>query len=129
MFPVRVYYEDTDAHGIVYHGSMVRFLDRGRTEWLRSRGVDMETLATDDNMLFVVRSLQLRYSQPAQYGMLLQVTARCISRSRSSILIGQRILSAAGDCICDGEVRVVCIDAACRRPRSLPSYIEELCTP
>ncbi len=123
---LRVYYEDTDAHGMVYHGSYVRFLDRARTEWLRSLGIDMEQMAAEDGLLFVVRSLQIVYHKPVRYGAMLRVVSYTINRSRSSMLIGQKIVNDADICMCEAEVRVVCIDAAKQRPQPLPSHVEEL---
>lgn len=124
---VRVYYEDTDAHGIVYHGSYVRFLDRARTEWIRAAGVDMQRLAADDGLLFVVRSLHLSYHKPVQYGVMLELASRAVSRSRSSVLLEQRIfVEGSDDCVCEAEVRVVCIGSADLRPKPLPPQIEEV---
>ena len=125
-WPVQVYYEDTDAHGIVYHGSYVRFFDRARTEWLRASGVDMQRLAADDGLLFVVRSLQIAYNKSVQYGAMLELVLRVVSRSRSSVLLEQKIFAdGSDDCVCEAEVRVVCIGSADRRPKPLPPQIEE----
>ncbi|MDR3495246.1 MAG: tol-pal system-associated acyl-CoA thioesterase [Ancalomicrobiaceae bacterium] len=124
---VRVYYEDTDAGGIVYHGSHVRFLERGRTEYLRALGIDQSTMlatAPEDRLLFVVRRLELDYLKPARLDDLLTVVTRPkdIGAARlhieQSILRGEEVLSIA-------LVTVVAIGAD-GRPRRIGPELRQL---
>ena len=90
--PIRVYYRDTDAGGVVYHGVFLDFMERTRTEWLRSLGYELNTLATDEDMLFVVRAAALDYMKPARLNDLLSVTAEVIELGRSRIVLRQQVL-------------------------------------
>ena len=120
VWPVRVYYEDTDAGGVVYHARYLHFLERARSEWLRRLGFEQQTLRAQ-NLLFVVHSLELRYHHPARLDQLLQVTADLIETGRASLLFAQQVLDAAsGGCLASGQVRIAAVAADSGRPLPLP---------
>jgi acyl-CoA thioester hydrolase len=123
-WPVRVYYEDTDAAGLVYHGNFIRYLERARTEWLRGLGVDQGTLRADHGVLFVVRELRIRYESPARMDEKLEVRSRIAEAGGARILFEQSIYNVPGDCICRARVEVVCLDSTSLKPRRLPKFIE-----
>lgn len=122
---VRVYLEDTDAGGIVYHASYLRFLERARTEWLRATGLDQtRTFATD--LSFVVHSMRLRFLRPARLDDVLVITCDVRNVRAASLLARQRvILEATGEPCCTAEVTVACISLATHRARRLPAEIRE----
>ncbi len=89
IFPIRVYYEDTDAHGIVYHGSFVRFAERGRTEYLRAVGFDHHEIKEKYNLLLVIRHLEIDYLAPGKLDDLLELHTSVESQGRTSIVMEQ----------------------------------------
>ena len=91
QWPVRVYYEDTDAQGVVYYANYFRFLERARTEWLRSLGVDMAALMAEERRIFVVAEVQAKFLAPAGLNDQLIVTARLTNLTRVSFDIEQNI--------------------------------------
>ena len=117
---LRVYWEDTDAGGVVYHASYVRFLERARTEWLRAAGHDQTTLRGEGGLLLVVRAMRLDYLAPARLDDLLTVTVTPVSakgaglRCVQSVLHGERTLLTA-------EVDVACLRAADFKPTRIPA--------
>lgn len=128
VLAVRVYYEDTDAGGVVYHASHVRFLERARTEWLRSRGLDQATLRQRESLVFVVRELQLEYLRPARLDDLLHVDLRTLERGRSRLLTEQAIwrgdpVGGEAELIARGRVALVCVDTHTLRPRAVPPAV------
>ena len=123
---IRVYYEDTDAAGVVYHANYLRFMERARTEWLRSMGYDPEWLQQQEQLLFAVRTAKLKYLAPARYNSLLRVSACLLKLRRASLLIGQNVEDAeAGGMLCSGEVDLVAVDAVSLRPRGLPDFLRD----
>ena len=123
--PVRVYYEDTDAGGVVYYANYLKFLERARTEWLRAVGWDQSALAGTANLLFAVRALELDYLAPARLDDWLEVEARLARTGRASLDFEQRVCRGNTE-LCCGHVRVVCIDAMTFRPRALPAELMEV---
>src|SRR5258708_2301014 len=89
-WPLRVYYEDTDAGGIVFYANYLKFFERARTEWLRACGIDQRTLAESDGVLFVVKRTALDYSAPARLDDLIHVVSRIERLGRASVVIGLR---------------------------------------
>lgn len=130
-FPVRVYWEDTDAGGIVFYANYLKFFERARTEWLRSLGLNQQHLRDTVGGMFVVTHAQLEYLRPARLDDVLQVTAVVESVGRASLTIGQQVflqpLSADGtpELLCQGAVRVGWVDAASMRPARIPSSLIE----
>ena len=125
-WPVRVYWEDTDAGGVVYHTSYLRFFERGRTEWLRSLGYSQGELAQQTGMLFTVVDLTVSFAGPARLDDLLVVHTRVIDLGGASVTFEQQ-LQRQGDAgpLVTGTVRVACLDARSFKPRRLPSAFRE----
>lgn len=123
-WPVRIYYEDTDAGGVVYYANYLKFLERARTEWLRAVGFGQETLMREAGILFAVRRVEIDYLAPARFDDELRVEAAIGKLSKVSITFDQRILRA-GDVLINATVKVVCLDCETFRPRAIPESIRE----
>lgn len=123
-WPVRVYYEDTDAAGLVYHGNFLKFMERARTEWLRELGHSQGDLRDTAGMVFVVRHMELDFLRPARLDQLLEVTARVARCGGASMRMEQSVFHDA-ELLCSAVVDVVCIDAATLKPKRLPEFIRE----
>ena len=123
QWPARVYWEDTDAGGIVYYASYLRFLERARTEWLRSLGYSQQALAQDPGIVFAVVSLTVEYRRPAKLDDELTVTCEPRCDGPVTLCFGQRVLRGAGETLATAEVRVACVDARTLRARRLPETI------
>jgi acyl-CoA thioester hydrolase len=119
---VRVYYEDTDAQGVVYYANYFRFMERARTEWLRSLGVDMVRLQEEERRIFVVAEVQTKFHAPARLSDNLIVTAGLQGLTRVSFDIEQRIYrnSTDGDLLISGVVKAAYLDADSMRPKRVP---------
>ena len=132
--PQRVYWEDTDAGGVVYYANYLKFLERARTEWLRALGFSQHELAQRPGILFAVTSVEVSYQRPARLDDRLLVTCELERAGAASLRFAQRIYrgAAGADVEVDGElittarVRVACIDAATLRPQRLPDSLHEL---
>ncbi|EXJ16960.1 4-hydroxybenzoyl-CoA thioesterase family [Imhoffiella purpurea] len=121
-WPVRVYYEDTDAAGVVFYANYLRFMERGRTEWLRALGYEQDLLRDEQGILFAVRRVGLEYRVSALFNDLLLVRSAVKHLGGASIEFEQSILRQAdGKECCRGTVNVVCLDARTKRPRRMPS--------
>ena len=120
--PVRVYYEDTDAQGVVYYANYFRFMERARTEWLRSLGVDMVRLQEEERRIFVVAEVQTKFHAPARLSDNLIVTAGLQDLTRVSFDIEQRIYrdNTDGDLLISGIVKAAYLDADSMRPKRVP---------
>lgn len=127
VWPVRVYYEDTDAGGVVFYANYLRFMERARTEWLRSLGFDQNRLARERNLLFAVRAVKVDYHKPARLDDMLEVTAAMRSRGRASLVFEQTVSRPDGgeglELLTRGEVKIACLDAGSFRPCSVPEDI------
>lgn len=125
-WPVRVYWEDTDAGGVVYHTSYIRFFERGRTEWLRRLGHSQARLAAESGLLFTVVDLATRFMQPARLDDELLVSTHVSELTGATVTFEQQISRPAdGAVLVSGSVRVACLDAQSFRPRRLPSSLRE----
>lgn len=125
--PVRVYYEDTDAGGVVYYANYLKFMERARSEWLRALGFEQDDLMRDPGVVFAVRRVEVDYLKPARFNEALTVLARVLEHRRSSITFEHEILRAADDAVLSrGRILVVCLKAANFRPAALPPAILEL---
>ena len=124
-WPVRVYYEDTDAQGVVYYANYFRFMERARTEWLRSLGVDMVRLADEERRIFVVAEVQARFLSPARLNDELTITAQLTNLTRVSFDIEQNIYRGDidGALLIAGNVKAAYLDADSMRPKRIPSSI------
>jgi acyl-CoA thioester hydrolase len=123
-WPVRVYFQDTDAGGVVYHASYVNFLERSRTEWLRTFGYSNAGLMKELGVVFVVRSLKLDYLKPAVLDDLLTVTSRIKEIGRSRLNVQQAVLRGE-EVLVEGEVHLVCVDVETFKPVSVPDVLRK----
>jgi acyl-CoA thioester hydrolase len=123
--PIRVYYEDTDAQGVVYYANYFRFMERARTEWLRSLGVDMVQLQDEERRIFVVAEVNVKFHAPARLSDELVVTAGLMDLSRVAFDIEQKIFrnSIDGELLISGIVKAAYLDADTMRPKRVPSSI------
>jgi acyl-CoA thioester hydrolase len=122
---VRVYYEDTDAAGLVYHSNYLKYMERARTEWLRAYGYSQETLRHNFTLIFVVKDMTIRFHQPAKLDDLLNINARIKECRGASLLFQQAIVNEQSTPLCDAEVNVVCLDAGTLKPRRLPEPLKK----
>lgn len=114
--PVRIYWEDTDAGGIVFYGNYLKFMERARTEWLRTLGFDQEGMRRNGEGMFVVAETQLRYLQPARLDDLLDVTVAVVERGRASVAFAQEVWRQ-GTLLATGRIRIGWVQAV---PQSVP---------
>ena len=128
--PVRVYWEDTDAGGIVFYANYLKFFERARTEWLRHLGLEQQQLKNDTGGMFVVSETQLKYHRPAQLDDLLQVSAQLQDKGRASLVIAQQAWRLEPDLsrtlLCEGTIRIGWVQAQVLKPERIPSSILEL---
>jgi acyl-CoA thioester hydrolase len=122
--PVRVYYKDTDAGGVVYHASYVNFMENARTEWLRSFGYTNTGLMKDLGIVFVVRALKLDYLRPAVLDDMLSVTAQIKEIGRSRVTLNQAVMRG-NEVLVEGEVHLVCVTVDGFKPVAVPDLLRE----
>ena len=125
-WPVRVYYEDTDAGGVVYYANYLRYLERARTEWLRQLGFEQDRLMRDVGIVFAVRRVEIDYLLPARFDDELRIEAVVARVSKVSLTFTQRILREPDTPLCNASVKVVCLDREKFRPTAIPERIREL---
>lgn len=119
---IRVYYEDTDAGGVVYYANYLRFMERARTEWLRDLGFEQDELSQQDGVVFAVRSASLEFIKAARFNDMLQVDTIVTAIGKASVTFEQTI--ARGDeLICSGEIRLACVDAIRFVPKPIPANV------
>jgi acyl-CoA thioester hydrolase len=122
----RVYWEDTDGGGIVYYANYLRFLERARTEWLRSLGHSQQQLAHSPGILFAVAGLSVEYRRPARLDDELTITCEPRGERATAMRFVQRVYRApGGDLLVEADVRVVCLDARTLRPKRLPDFLTD----
>lgn len=126
-WPVRVYYEDTDAGGIVYYANYLKFFERARTEWLRDLGVEQDGWL-HGGTAFVVRHVALDLRSPARFNDLLTVTVGVTSLKRASINFQQQVLHSNGQLLCSADVKAACVDIQQMKPVAIPAPIAEVIT-
>jgi acyl-CoA thioester hydrolase len=124
-WPARVYYEDTDAGGVVYHANYLRFFERARTEWFRAHGYHLSKLAADPGVLFAVAEMNIRYRRPARLDDLLVTSCVAARDGAATVEFSQQIRRGQedGELLAEATVRVACVDAGDFRPRRLPPEI------
>ncbi|HET9189319.1 MAG TPA: tol-pal system-associated acyl-CoA thioesterase [Rudaea sp.] len=123
-WPVRVYWEDTDAGGVVYHAAYLRFLERARSEWLRACGVAQQRLREEHGVLFVVADMQVKFLAPARLDDVLHADITAFTRRSASMRFAQCILRPAdGVLLIEADVRAACIDATSYKPRRIPDSL------
>lgn len=120
---IRVYYEDTDAGGVVYHSQYLNFLERARTEWLRALGIEQTELKNELGALFVVHSMQLAFKKPALFNDALDVQTRIVKLSAASLVFEQKIYRGEMLLI-NAEVKVACVDAQKLIPMAIPDKVK-----
>ena len=126
-WPVRVYYEDTDAQSVVYYANYFRFMERARTEWLRALGVDQVAMLRDERRIFVVTETQAQFLIPARLNDELIVTAELGQLTRATFEIEQNIYrdSRDGELLVRGSVKAVCLDADTMKAKRIPPTLFE----
>jgi acyl-CoA thioester hydrolase len=125
-WPIRVYWEDTDAGGIVFYANYLKFFERARTEWLRSLGVHQQALKTDTGGMFVVTDTSLSYKLPARLDDALLVTARISQAGRASLQLQQEAYKLVGDekiLLCEGTIRIGWVNAVSLQATRIPSSV------
>ncbi|WP_455218157.1 tol-pal system-associated acyl-CoA thioesterase [Kaarinaea lacus] len=146
---MRVYYEDTDSGGVVYYANYLKFMERARTEWLRSLGLEQDQLIEEQGVIFAVRSAQVDYLKPARFNQLLSVSAEIIETGKASMTFNQEVhvsstnsgnnnnttetetkgvegnMATAGELLCRGQIRIACLDATTMKPCAIPQPVLE----
>ena len=128
-WPARVYWEDTDGGGVVYYANYLKYLERARTEWLRTQGVSQQSLAREQGIVFAVTSIRLDYRRPARLDDELLVSCEPRTARSASVSFVQHVYrrksnaQPPGELLASGEVRIACLDAATFRPQRLPSFM------
>ncbi|MDO8262116.1 MAG: tol-pal system-associated acyl-CoA thioesterase [Gallionella sp.] len=127
-WPVRVYWEDTDAGGIVFYANYLKFFERARTEWLRSLGIEQRALRDSTGGMFVVSDSTIRYHKPARLDDELFVTARPLDAGRASMTIRQQAFlktQAELSLLCEATIRIGWVDASTYKPARIPLTLLE----
>ncbi len=126
-FPVRVYHEDVDDGGVVYYANYLKYLERARTEWLRTLGFDQRFLKDESSVQFLVSRVHIDYLRPARFNDLLVVGVKMARCARASIGLVQEVCREPEEVLASAEVRLACVDAASFRPTAMPrSLLTEL---
>ena len=121
-WPVRVYYEDTDAGGVVFYANYLAYMERARTEWLRALGYSNSALAADSGVVFAVRRVEVDYLAPARLDDELEATASVEDSSRTSLTFRQQVRRGE-QVLCSGTVKIVCLDSERFRPTGIPKSL------
>jgi len=124
IWPVRIYYEDTDAGGVVFYANYLKFFERARTEMLRSMGFEQNELITSEGIIFVVRSVQVDYLSSARFNDLIQVSAEVVQTGKASLTFKQHI-TRGDDVLTKSVIRIACLDTQTMRPKVIPEYLLE----
>ncbi len=123
VLQVRVYYEDTDAGGVVYHSNYLNFMERARTEWLRHAGFEQNTLIEKKGILFAVRKINIDYNKPALFNDLLNIKTRIIEQRKASFIFEQVISNQAEDTVCKADIKIACLNSQTMKPEPIPETI------
>lgn len=122
--PVRVYYQDTDAGGVVFHAQYLAFMERARTELLNARGIDLALVADERRLLFMVHDLSVRYHRPARLNELLSVSAEVAKMGRASLVFRQRIVRGL-ELLVEADITVALVDRERMKPARMPEELEQ----
>ena len=125
-WPVRVYYEDTDAAGIVYHANYLKFMERARTEWLRALGFEQDTLAREQGVVFVIIESALAFKRAARFNDELVVRSTLERLRGATIDFAQAVTDQAGNVFCSARNVVACVTAGNLQPRRIPAHMMEI---
>ncbi len=120
---VRVYYEDTDAGGVVFYANYLRFMERARTEWLRSVGFEHEQIINEHGLIFAVRNVTIDYKKPSRLDDLLTVTSKLKSNRGASIVFQQSIKNEKDELLTQAEVKVACLNATTMKASPMPEEL------
>lgn len=121
-WPVRVYWEDTDAGGVVYYANYLKFLERARSEWLRTLGIHQAELAAQDDVLFVVRRVEADYRKPARFDDALAVQSRITELGRASLTMAQQVWRG-DEVLLAAQVKLACVSASGMRAAKIPPHL------
>lgn len=124
-FDVRVYYEDTDAGGVVFYANYLKFFERARTEWLRSLGVNQHQLAQQEQRIFIVTETQVKYKRPARLDDLVRIHSRITRLDRASVIFEQ-IAVCKEQTLAHSTIKVACVNSQTMRPAGIPEFIRTL---
>ena len=122
LWPIRIYYEDTDAGGVVYHTNYIKFMERARTEWLRNLGFEQDELRDKEGVIFAVRSVQVDYFFPAKFNDELFVSSQVTKKGKASITIEQEVIKET-QVLCKGIIKVATLDDKSFRPKAMPASL------
>jgi len=122
LWPIRVYYEDTDAGGVVFYANYLGFMERARTEWLRALGFEQPEMAEKEGVLFVVHAVNIKYLKPSRFNDSLQVTVEVVNVGGSRVRFLQQVLRGNEE-IARAEVEVVCVSTDTLRPARMPDVM------
>ena len=126
LWPIRVYYEDTDAAGVVYYANYLKFMERARTEFVRTLGVEQNELREQQGIVFVVRDVSLQIQQPARFNDELEVVSVIEGIAKTHLVFNQEIFRKGQQIrLCHGRVQVVCLDIEKWKPCAIPSGLIE----
>jgi acyl-CoA thioester hydrolase len=125
IWPIRIYYEDTDAGGIVFYANYLKFFERARTEMLRAMGYEQDRLMINPGIVFAVRSVQIDYLKSAKFNEQIEVSAEVILTKRASLTFEQ-LITRDDDILCTSITRIACLDANTLRPKEIPKILQEL---
>lgn len=120
--PIRVYYEDTDAAGVVYYANYLKFMERARTEWLSALGFDLAAIEREHGIVFVVHRLEIEFSKPAQLSDRLDVTMTLVELRRARLVADQAVKHGA-DILTEARVTLACLDSSSWRPARIPAPV------
>tara|TARA_R110000868_G_scaffold296684_1_gene557056 strand:+ start:318 stop:719 length:402 start_codon:yes stop_codon:yes gene_type:complete len=121
---IRVYYEDTDAGGIVYYANYLKFFERARTEWLRNLGIEQDKLL-ERSVGFVVKRVEMDNHAPARFNQLLCIQSEIVELKRVSLVFKQKIISPSDQCLVSAIIKVACVNLSKMKPQAIPAYILE----
>ena len=129
IWPIRVYYEDTDAGGVVFYANYLRYLERARTEWLRDLGFEQDTLMVDPGIVFAVRRTEIDYLLPARFNEVLQVVSSVTGIKGATLVFDQEVQRETdGAVLCKGLFKVACLQKDTLRPVRIPVEIRQRLT-
>ena len=124
VWPVRIYYEDTDSGGVVYYANYLKFMERARTEWIRSLGFEQDLLLQQDGIIFAVRHVDVGYHQPARFNDALEVHVRLAKKGRASLTLSQEVVRPSdSQLLCRGNIKIACVDMKTMSPTPIPKKI------
>lgn len=128
VWPVRVYWEDTDAGGVVYYANYLKFMERARSEWLRAFGFEQDVLRDERGVVFVVRRVEIDYLSPARFNEQLEVSVRLHEMGRASLSVRQELIRGSTR-LAEAVVTLACVDAARFKPVKIPEPLLQALAP